>query len=662
MDETKTLLFDKKSNTATPSEAEEQSLLGVTLKGRFKLVELIGVGGMGQVYKALDKHKEDVGESYPFVAIKVLNQGIQHMDKALLALQRETYKEQQLAHPNIVNVYDFDRDGDVVYKTMELVEGKSLKEWLLEHKVDLVGESTKVHRRHFQSVLHIIIQAARGLEHAHEHRIVHSDLKPGNIIVTPAEVAKLLDFGIARTIRPLQAEQDDVSIFDPVALAAFTPAYASYEMLCGEEPHPSDDIYALGCIFYELLTGKHPYNKCSALKALEDELTVKKITHIPEWLWLVIRDMLALKRKKRLGSASKLLERLQNKDQKASKFSASKISLFILSMIIIAMAVGLFYVMRKNKTLLALNAGQSLNSANAAVIADPYDEKIPETQVDSSSASTQQEIVKPPASSESKSEPVTKKDEVKKETKKVVAEKAVTAKAKVKPKPVIKEQPKPVITAEKKRVENRVIAQAPAKPKNTSLQPACTSSLSGIKSGSYCYLPLSKNNEIKMRVIKNDQHIFALSENLVSMKDYAAFCESSGLCAIAPNDQPVEGLSSEKIQQYFSWLRTKTGLAVMLPGNFEWQQALYLGMNKKNICDYYGTGPNLVANKSAYHNRLGVNYHLASAYEWVNTGQGNALRGAFFKSAVQPYCRIMQVNPTGNNINRATFRIMLKTY
>ncbi|PRP61026.1 hypothetical protein C7B72_24190, partial [Bacillus halotolerans] len=79
MDETKTLLFDKKGGAAAQVEESEQSLIGLTLKERFTLIELIGVGGMGQVYKALDKHKEDVGESYPFVAIKVLNQGIQHM-------------------------------------------------------------------------------------------------------------------------------------------------------------------------------------------------------------------------------------------------------------------------------------------------------------------------------------------------------------------------------------------------------------------------------------------------------------------------------------------------------------------------------------------------------------------------------------------------------
>ncbi|AKP72865.1 Serine/threonine-protein kinase PknA [Piscirickettsia salmonis] len=687
MDETKTLLFDKKGGAVAQVEESEQSLIGLTLKERFTLMELIGVGGMGQVYKALDKHKEDVGESYPFVAIKVLNQGIQHMDKALLALQRETYKEQQLAHPNIVNVYDFDRDDDVVYKTMELVEGKSLKEWLLDHKVELVGESTKLHRRHFQSVLHIIIQAAKGLEHAHEHRIVHSDLKPGNIIVTPTEVVKLLDFGIARTIRPLQAGQDDVSIFDPVALAAFTPAYASYEMLCGEEPHPSDDIYALGCIFYELLTGKHPYNKCSALKALEDNLVIDKIIHIPDWLWLIIRDMLALKRKKRLASASKLLERLHKKDQKTHWFSLAKMSVFALCIIIIVMALSLFYLMRKNNALLALHHGQALNSANAAVTADPYDE----TAIVPSSTQTQTQTQTQTIAKITTETPKIKQQSVikKKEPEKAQALKINQDKAQVKPaakpshvkvaapvektssveKVVVKAQQikrqQTNITQKTPKVNTPSVVHHALKSSKTSVilqEPICTSALAGFKSGAYCYLPLGKNNKITMRVIKQAGQIFALSEDTVTKNDYAKFCQASGLCAPISGDQPVTDLSFEQIEQYFSWLRNKTGLALQLPTNTKWQQALYTAMAQQSICDYYGTGPNLTTNQSIYHNRFNINYQLASYYEWVTMGQNHVLRGAFFQSAVKPYCRVMQVMPNQNNISQATFRVMLKSY
>ena len=143
---------------------------------------------------------------------------------------------------------------------------------------------------------------------------------------------------------------------------------------------------------------------------------------------------------------------------------------------------------------------------------------------------------------------------------------------------------------------------------------------------------------------------------MVSSKEYAAYCRASGLCTASDANRPIAGLSLQEIQHYLSWLHERTGLALALPNNQQWQQALYLGMNEKNICDYYGTGPNLVAGKPVYQSRFGINYRLASTYEWVQAGQSYALRGAFFKSAVQPYCRVMQVMPTEAAMPKVGFR------
>ncbi|MDC0534790.1 serine/threonine protein kinase [Francisellaceae bacterium] len=282
------------------------------LSGRFILEEIIGVGGMGVVYRAVDKIKQASGQKDFHVAIKVLSKEVRKHPESLLALQRETYKEQMLAHPNLLKVYDFNRDGDVVYKVMELIKGKHLKQIIQE----LAKTTIKVDSKHVKYCFDICFDIAIALDYAHKHNIIHSDLKPSNVFVDDKNIVKVFDFGIARTQKDkLPSNSDDISIFDPTTFTAFTPKYASYEMLEGEKPYWSDDIYALGCILYELLTGKHPYNGKTAKEVLTEKRELKPIDGLPESYQKVLNKCLALKRKDRYVDMKEVQKAILDADE-----------------------------------------------------------------------------------------------------------------------------------------------------------------------------------------------------------------------------------------------------------------------------------------------------------------------------------------------------------
>lgn len=230
---------------------------GVVVKNRFLLETLIGKGGMGLVFGAIDRRKEEARDPNPRVALKVLNADFQRHPQSFMALQREARKAQTLAHPNVVTVFDFDRDGDVVYMTMELLAGRSLESMVREARGKGIGAD---------QALPIIRGIAEGLAYAHRKGIVHSDLKPGNVFVTKDGTPKILDFGIARAVPSSLADEVE-DVFDAGSLGAYTEAYATDEMVEGVDPHPADDMYALGIIAYELLTGRHPYQRHSAPNA-----------------------------------------------------------------------------------------------------------------------------------------------------------------------------------------------------------------------------------------------------------------------------------------------------------------------------------------------------------------------------------------------------------
>jgi predicted Ser/Thr protein kinase len=278
--------------------------VGDTVNSRFVLEECIGFGGMGTVYKALDLRKLEASDRHPYIAIKVLNVQFQGHPKSLIALQREARKAQTLAHANIVQVYDFDRDGAMVYVTMEYLSGKSLGQLLRAPDFRALS---------FEEAMKIVRGMGKALAYAHERGFVHCDFKPANVILTDTGGVKVIDFGIARVFQKAE-EAPDVTVFDPGSLGALTPAYASPEMLENREPDPRDDIYALGCITYELLTGRHPFNRLSATQARDGGLRPQRPPGLGHGQWRALRCALAFQREARTATVNQFLQDIGAQD------------------------------------------------------------------------------------------------------------------------------------------------------------------------------------------------------------------------------------------------------------------------------------------------------------------------------------------------------------
>ncbi len=283
--------------------------IGAVLKDRFVLESMIAKGGMGIVYKARDRRREEAMDRHPHIAIKVLGDEFRRHPDAFMALQREAKKAQELAHPNVVTVYDFDRDGPIVYMTMELLTGEALSQII--KRVEDSGMPVK-------QALPLIRGMAEGLAYAHNKHIVHSDVKPGNVFVTEQQVVKVLDFGIARAaVRP--GQNSDETEFDAGSLGALTPTYASCEMFAKLEPDPRDDIYALACMAYELLAGKHPFKRMPAPQARAQKLKPDPIPTLTRRQWQGLLKGLAFEREDRTASAMELLAALEDRPAKRSR-------------------------------------------------------------------------------------------------------------------------------------------------------------------------------------------------------------------------------------------------------------------------------------------------------------------------------------------------------
>jgi len=270
-----------------------------TLKDRFILDTVIARGGMGIVFKARDLRKIEAMDDDPYVAIKLLKPGNHSAKKDFINLQRETRKTQMLSHPNIVNVHDFDRDGEIFMMTMEYLRGEALSE--------IIGKDKALIPR--KEALQIIKSIGQALIYAHSKNIIHCDLKPANIILTTDNVIKVLDFGIARAfqVNKMLAVNETLNQGSQPAL---TPTYASCEMLKGKTPEPRDDIYALACIAYELLTGKHPFNRKTCTQANTEGLLPITVEGLSRNQWKALSKGLAAKREDRPESIKAFIQDL----------------------------------------------------------------------------------------------------------------------------------------------------------------------------------------------------------------------------------------------------------------------------------------------------------------------------------------------------------------
>src|ERR1700747_393566 len=216
--------------------------------GSYELGAQIGAGGMGEVYKA---HDTKLGRD---VAIKVLPEAFAHDADRLSRFQREAKMLASLNHPNIATIYGLEQSNGTSYLVMELVSGETLAERVKRDGAVPIEEALKIG-----------VQIAEALEAAHEKGIIHRDLKPANVKVTPEGKVKVLDFGLAKAFAA-EGASEDPSNSPPLSRAATmqgvllgTGAYMSPEQARGKTVDKRTDIWAFGCVLYELLTGKQAF-------------------------------------------------------------------------------------------------------------------------------------------------------------------------------------------------------------------------------------------------------------------------------------------------------------------------------------------------------------------------------------------------------------------
>ncbi len=280
------------------------NIIGKCLKKRYLIESQIGSGGMSDIYRAKDLHLESAGINEPYVAIKVLLQQFSSIPEAKQILIKEARKTQQLSHPNIIRVYDVDSHENFHFIVMEWLDGETL---------DQVIKRAKPMGIPFKGANNLIQQIGEALAYAHKVGIVHTDLKPSNIILTRQGDIKVFDFGVARA---LQLNFDKYAVQNnehSSPLSGFTPAYASLEQIEGQAPCPADDIFAFSCIIYEILSCKHPYQRIAANKVDLKKSPLKKPNYLNLFLWPTLKQGLALKKEQRCESIQKIISQFSYK-------------------------------------------------------------------------------------------------------------------------------------------------------------------------------------------------------------------------------------------------------------------------------------------------------------------------------------------------------------
>jgi len=346
---------------SNPAAAGHSNIsLGTRLRDRFILDEVLGIGGMGIVYKGRDLLKVEARDRNPYVAIKVLREDFKRRDDAFIMLQREASRQQRLAHPNIVTVYDFDRTGDTIFISMELLEGTALDIFLNSEGRD--------HGISYEEAMPLIEGMCAALMYAHEHGIVHADFKPSNCFVMQGGKVKVLDFGIARAMRRPNQADGTVTVYDGRLLGAMTPAYASPEMAEeSADPDPRDDIYGLACVCYELLTGNHPFDRLSALVARGRKLSPKPVQSLSPRQNRALAQALSFDREVRTPTVREFFSGLQAAEPPKRWRWSKKTALIAAAIVVVVAAGGLWFAIEYpvTRTIADLESGNGLRVESA---------------------------------------------------------------------------------------------------------------------------------------------------------------------------------------------------------------------------------------------------------------------------------------------------------
>ena len=238
------------------------NLIGKTLDGLYTIQELIGAGGMANVYKAVVSAPGGPVPEGTVVAVKVLRQELMHDADLVRRFKNESKAISLLNHPNIVKVYDVSVSENLQYIVMECVEGMTLREYLNERGGKITSRET----------VHFIAQILRALDHAHRNGVVHRDIKPQNIMLLDNGQLRMMDFGIARISRAENQIQNGKKAMGSVH-------YISPEQAKGEETDPKSDIYSVGVMMYEMLSGRLPFDADDAGRACPGRAAGSRANH-----------------------------------------------------------------------------------------------------------------------------------------------------------------------------------------------------------------------------------------------------------------------------------------------------------------------------------------------------------------------------------------------
>ncbi|WP_295250090.1 Stk1 family PASTA domain-containing Ser/Thr kinase [Veillonella sp.] len=268
-------------------------LQGLILDNRYKIISKIGVGGMADVFKG-----EDTLLGRP-VAVKILHSNFAGDDDFVARFKREAQAAGKLSHPNIVSMYDVGFDQGYHYIVMEYIEGETLKEYITRHERISIDNAVK-----------FTIAIAEGLEHAHAMGIVHCDIKPHNVLITKQGRIKVTDFGIARAMNAGTTMMYTNSIMG-------SAHYLSPEQASGKPVNGSTDIYSLGAVLYEMLTGRVPYEGETpisvALKHVRERLIppTRYNPSIPTLLEAAVIKALAKRPEERFSNITEMIAALR---------------------------------------------------------------------------------------------------------------------------------------------------------------------------------------------------------------------------------------------------------------------------------------------------------------------------------------------------------------
>ena len=279
------------------SAAPREVAIGDVLRNRYRVVGVLGHGGMGTVFEAVDEYRVDLPTTSQRLAVKVLHTAVTEREELLSELQREFQHLQLLSHPNIVRVHEFDRDGDIAFFTMEFLNGALLSQALGARKGVALSRPY---------ALAIMRDVGAALAHAHSRGVLHGDINPQNIFITNNGELRVLDFGASHKIlRDRWNAGNKLSERAPVA----TPGYASCQLLEGQYPDSRDDVFAFACVAYVLLSGRHPFPNRTAVEACAQRLRPPRPPGITSQQWRILREGLRWERDQRPADIQQWLDR-----------------------------------------------------------------------------------------------------------------------------------------------------------------------------------------------------------------------------------------------------------------------------------------------------------------------------------------------------------------